>query len=296
MSQGKIKSSLNLPPPFENSAMRLWNGIFAPHAVAVAAYSDNHQPVNQLKIGPFYLPTIAYLLLSTALVRAEDEGNEDVEYDKDKPVIDPSLCEVCKYLVVELQTRLDETGRNKEVLHLGHGLDKKKKVKYNKGELRLIEAMQDPHICERIIEYNVHKERKGSLRFAKGRSQTMQTLHNLVTKGVKVDIGIPPKMWDYPSAEILAMQRKCYKMVEDYEDDVEEWYYNHQNQNILDYLCRERVLKNKNQKCLDEVFVPKDDDDEEDNSKNDQEKQEEKENKNEKGETEQKSKEELNFY
>lgn len=32
-------------------------------------------------------------------------------------------------------------------------------------ELRLIEAMDG--ICEKIMEYNIHKERKGSLRFAK---------------------------------------------------------------------------------------------------------------------------------
>jgi len=47
-------------------------------------------------------------------------------------------------------------------------------------ELRLIEAVTDPHVCEKILEYNIHAERKGSLRFAKGRSETMQTLHNLV--------------------------------------------------------------------------------------------------------------------
>jgi hypothetical protein len=47
-------------------------------------------------------------------------------------------------------------------------------------ELRLIEALQDPHICDKILQYNVHKEREGSLRFAKGQSETFQTLHNLV--------------------------------------------------------------------------------------------------------------------
>ena len=32
---------------------------------------------------------------------------------------------VCKYFVVELQNRLDETGKSKEVLRLGHGLSTK---------------------------------------------------------------------------------------------------------------------------------------------------------------------------
>ena len=47
-------------------------------------------------------------------------------------------------------------------------------------ELRLTEAVHEPHICENILHYNVHAERKGSLRYAKGMSETMQTLHGLV--------------------------------------------------------------------------------------------------------------------
>jgi len=47
-------------------------------------------------------------------------------------------------------------------------------------ELRLTEAIHEPHICENILHYNVHAERKGSLRYAKGMSETMQTLHGLV--------------------------------------------------------------------------------------------------------------------
>jgi TLR4 regulator and MIR-interacting MSAP len=50
----------------------------------------------------------------------------------------------------------------------------------NFRELRLTEALLEPHICENILNYNVHAERKGSLRYAKGMSETMQTLHGLV--------------------------------------------------------------------------------------------------------------------
>ena len=48
------------------------------------------------------------------------------------------------------------------------------------SELRLTEALSDPPICDKILEYNVHAERKGSLRYAKGMSETFQTLHGLV--------------------------------------------------------------------------------------------------------------------
>lgn len=45
-------------------------------------------------------------------------------------------------------------------------------------ELRLVESMEN--ICERILQYNIHKERTDSTRFAKGMSQTFKTLHELV--------------------------------------------------------------------------------------------------------------------
>lgn len=44
-------------------------------------------------------------------------------------------------------------------------------------ETRLIETLEN--VCERFLQYNVHAERSGSLRYARGRSQTMDTLWNL---------------------------------------------------------------------------------------------------------------------
>jgi hypothetical protein len=44
-------------------------------------------------------------------------------------------------------------------------------------ETRLIETLDN--VCERFLQYNVHAERPGSLRYARGRSQTMDTLWNL---------------------------------------------------------------------------------------------------------------------
>ncbi len=61
-------------------------------------------------------------------------------------------------------------------------------------------------ICDALLKYNVHKERKDSTRFAKGMSTTFQTLHGLVDKGVKVDLGIPYELWDKPSAEVTHMK------------------------------------------------------------------------------------------
>jgi len=46
------------------------------------------------------------------------------------------------------------------------------------SELRLVESLDG--LCERVLQYNIHKERKDSTRFDKGMSQTFQTLHGLV--------------------------------------------------------------------------------------------------------------------
>lgn len=46
------------------------------------------------------------------------------------------------------------------------------------SELRLVESLDG--LCDRVLQYNIHKERKDSTRFDKGMSQTFQTLHGLV--------------------------------------------------------------------------------------------------------------------
>ena len=87
----------------------------------------------------------------------------------------------------------------------------KKKTKYVKSELRLIETLDG--ICDRILAYNIHKvlgktchqlsrnifpsfqERKDSTRFAKGQSETFSTLEGLVAKGVKVSSKFAMTCW-----------------------------------------------------------------------------------------------------
>lgn len=194
---------------------------------------------------------IPLVLLSFISVYASDEDRPV----HDDPHRNPSLCEVCKYLATELKGRLDETGKTHDVIETGYGLDQKKKKKeYKKTELRLIEALNDPHVCEKILEYNIHAERKGSLRFAKGRSQTMETLHNLVDKGVNVELGIPYDLWDSPSSGVAEMHRKCFQIVENFEESIEEWYWNHQDEDLTTYLCVNQVLQKDDQECLSETW------------------------------------------
>merc|ERR1712080_815572 len=53
-------------------------------------------------------------------------------------MVEPSKCESCKIFTIELASRLDETGKTKEVLRTGHGLAPKKgkKIKYATSEIR----------------------------------------------------------------------------------------------------------------------------------------------------------------
>ncbi|XP_030752124.1 protein canopy 4 [Sitophilus oryzae] len=191
-------------------------------------------------INIFILLAICSCVLS---VTEEDEG---VKY--------ANRCEVCKILAIELQNRLEETGKSHDVIETGYSVDDvkpKKKKEYKKSELRLIESLDG--VCDKILEYNIHKERQDSTRFAKGMSQTFQTLHGLVDKGVKVELGIPYELWDKPSVEITNMKSQCETLLEENEGNIEEWYFNYQGgEPLKTFLCQKIVLKGHDIQCLTE--------------------------------------------
>ncbi|XP_038208686.1 protein canopy homolog 4-like [Zerene cesonia] len=185
----------------------------------------------------------------------------DVKTEEDLGVKYANRCEVCKILATELQSRLEETGKVHDVIEIGYSLDDvqpKKRTKYQKSELRLIESLDG--VCEKILEYNIHKERDDSTRFAKGMSQTFKTLHGLVDKGVKVDLGIPLELWDKPSAEITHMKTQCESLLEENEEVIEDWYWKHQGEiDLKIHLCTKHALKNTDDSCLFEELKEKGD-------------------------------------
>lgn len=113
------------------------------------------------------------------------------------------------------------------------------------------------NLCERILDYSVHAERKGSLRYAKGQSQTMATLKGLVQKGVKVDLGIPLELWDEPSVEVTFLKKQCETMLEEFEDVVGDWYFHHQEKPLQHFLCEGHVLPAAETACLRETWTGK---------------------------------------
>lgn len=190
--------------------------------------------------------SLLLIVVWIAHVSSVTEEDEGVKY--------ANRCEVCKILAVELQDRLEETGKTHEVIETGYAVDDvkpKKKTEYQKSELRLVESLEG--VCDRILQYNIHKEREDSTRFAKGMSQTFQTLHGLVDKGVKVELGIPYELWDKPSVEITNMKNQCETLLEQNEADIEDWYFKHQGkQSLKQYLCADRALKGQDVSCLNE--------------------------------------------
>ncbi|KAM7347322.1 FGF signaling regulator protein canopy b [Cochliomyia hominivorax] len=172
-------------------------------------------------------------------------------------------CETCKILATELQERLKETGKSHDVIEIGYSVDDvkpKKRTEYRRSELRLLESTEN--VCERILEYNLHKERSDSTRFAKGMSQTFKTLHGLVDKGVKVDLGIPLELWDKPPVEVTQMKSQCENMLEEYEDVISDWYFKKQDEkDLIVHLCEEQVLATDDRKCLTETLSPANDTD-----------------------------------
>ncbi|NWX92123.1 CNPY3 protein, partial [Nothoprocta pentlandii] len=157
-----------------------------------------------------------------------------------------ALCPaVCKFVALELKSAFEETGKTKEVIDTKYGfLDGKgSAVKYTQSDVRLIEVTEN--ICKRLLDYNLHKERSGSNRFAKGMSETFETLHNLVHKGVKVVMDIPYELWNETSAEVADLKKQCDVLVEEYEDVIEDWYRHHQQEDLSQFLCADRVLKGK---------------------------------------------------
>lgn len=194
------------------------------------------------------------LVLLLIAVNAFCNSDVEVKTEEDVGVKYANRCEVCKILATELQGRLEETGKVHDIIEIGYSLDDvqpKKRTKYEKSELRLIESLEG--VCEKILEYNIHKERTDSTRFAKGMSETFRTLHGLVDKGVKVDLGIPLELWDKPSAEITNMKTQCESLLEENEEAIEDWYWNHQKDaDLMLHLCTKNALKGTDDSCLNE--------------------------------------------
>ncbi|KAJ8008523.1 hypothetical protein DPEC_G00105760 [Dallia pectoralis] len=201
---------------------------------------------------------IVLTCLTVCLISAWVQGADKKEGD-DEWVHLPNKCEVCKFVSIEMKSAFYETGKTKEVIERNYRfLDDNKgapPIKYVKSDIRFIEVVEN--VCQRLSEYNLHKEREGSNRFAKGMSETFSTLHGLVHKGVKVVMDIPYELWNETSAEVADLKKQCDVMVEQYEEVIEDWYKGNQEEDLTTYLCEKHVLKGQDTACLSEEYTKK---------------------------------------
>ncbi|XP_022074319.2 protein canopy homolog 3 [Acanthochromis polyacanthus] len=191
---------------------------------------------------------VCFLLVFWSVGAAKDTGDDDWVHL-------PNKCEVCKFVSIEMKSAFEETGKTKEVIDRNYRFIDGKgapPIKYNKSDLRFIEVVEN--VCQRLLEYNLHKERTGSNRFAKGMSETFSTLHGLVNKGVNVVMDIPFELWNETSAEVADLKKQCDVLVEQYEDVIEDWYKGSQEEDLTTYLCEKHVLKGQDTACLQEEY------------------------------------------
>ncbi|KAK9525033.1 hypothetical protein VZT92_017383 [Zoarces viviparus] len=194
---------------------------------------------------------LSFFSIISSVGAAKTAGDDDWVYL-------PNKCEVCKFVSIEMKSAFDETGKTKEVIGRNYRFIDSKgapPIKYVKSDLRFIEVIEN--VCQRLLTYNLHKERSGSNRFAKGMSETFSTLHGLVNKGVNVVMDIPFELWNETSAEVADLKKQCDVMIEKYEDVIEDWYKGSQEEDLTTYLCEKHVLKGQDRACLNEEWSPK---------------------------------------
>ncbi|XP_075948452.1 protein canopy homolog 3 [Anarhichas minor] len=194
---------------------------------------------------------LSFFSILSSVGAAKTAGDDDWVYL-------PNKCEVCKFVSIEMKSAFDETGKTKEVIGRNYRFIDSKgapPIKYVKSDLRFIEVIEN--VCQRLLTYNLHKERSGSNRFAKGMSETFSTLHGLVNKGVNVVMDIPFELWNETSAEVADLKKQCDVMIEKYEDVIEDWYKGNQEEDLTTYLCEKHVLKGQDRACLNEEWSPK---------------------------------------
>ncbi|CAG5929420.1 unnamed protein product [Menidia menidia] len=197
------------------------------------------------------LAQFSFLLIISSVGAAKSEGDDDWVHL-------PNKCEVCKFVSIEMKSSFQETGKTKAVIDRTYNFIDGKgapPVQYVKSDLRFIEVVEN--VCQRLLEYNLHKERTGSNRFAKGMSETFSTLHGLVNKGVNVVMDIPYELWNETSAEVADLKKQCDVMIEQYEEVIEDWYKGNQEEDLTTYLCEKHVLKGQDQACLNEEWTRK---------------------------------------
>ncbi|XP_065053380.1 protein canopy 4-like [Rhopilema esculentum] len=165
----------------------------------------------------------------------------------------PTKCHICRVLVTELQVELRKTEKIKDTLHLSHKLDddnasNQKSINYQTSELRLMDSLEN--VCQNTQRYRAIAGPE--FPYIKGVKSMFQTeLENMMgNKALKMQLDAPQAIIDDPTLEIRRLGSLCNQMIENHEEDIEDWYMNNHEEDPLYYICAEKVLKGSDTDCL----------------------------------------------
>lgn len=87
--------------------------------------------------------------------------------------------------------------------------------------------------------------------------EIFEILYNLVYKGVKVVMDIFYELWNEIFVEVVDFKKQCDVLVEEFEEVIEDWYRNYQEEDLIEFFCVNYVLKGKDISCLVEQWFGK---------------------------------------
>ncbi|XP_068716077.1 protein canopy 4-like [Montipora foliosa] len=206
----------------------------------------------------------AYFLVILPLITCEIETitvGSDSKTKKKNPYITkfhetasirPTKCQVCRLLVTEFLEQMRKTNHIEDIPR-GYTLedleDREKNIHYEKSELRLMDVLDN--LCQKM---KLYQARAGpEFPYIKGaKSQLREVMDDLAQRSkVKLNYELPDEVVEDYTYEMGRLKFKCIHLLEAHEEDLTQWYFSDQKENLMNWLCVERVLDINEQDCLD---------------------------------------------
>ncbi|XP_029194936.2 protein canopy 4-like [Acropora muricata] len=169
----------------------------------------------------------------------------------DEASLRPTKCQVCRLLVTEFLEQMKKTD-HKEDIPRGYVLedleDHDKNIHYERSELRLMDVLDS--LCQRM---KLYQARAGpDFPYIKGaKSQLREVMDDLTQRSkVKLNYELPDEVVEDYTYEMGRLKFKCIHLLEQHEEDLTQWYFSDQNENLMSWLCVERVLDENERDCL----------------------------------------------
>eukprot|EP01137_Pigoraptor_chileana_P025636 Opistho-2@95393 len=174
------------------------------------------------------------------------------------------LCDVCEIVTDELHELLKKTEKKREVFEIGGRMDAsgrvkpKNKIQYKKSEVRLLEALDA--VCPRMEDYRTNYWNKDLPKFVRKSESAKE-------EGAEVDMFSVDHVEGNSAQEMMEgirdaivgqfghmaedhseLRVACSNLLEEYEDEISEWYKGDQEESLKRVLCVD-VLRGQGHRC-----------------------------------------------